>query len=214
LVDWKDAKEIIAHCRDNKIFPIFHLKESGLLDKPWDQDGYGYCWAFGGTSSLMMCRQLEGQPFQRLNPFSLGWLVNWRNSGYYVDATMRGMRERGVASYDYAPVDLPKPSRFKDNWEQDALNNRASEYWDTRYESQQYMLRQVLTVLQTGVPGSIAHNWWGHALSCIGMQWDEKQPNNIVIEEFNSHRDGIIELTGSRAVPDIFIGLRATSLAD
>lgn len=212
LVEPADFKEVILHCRDRKIFPLYHQAASGVFDDGWDQDGYGYCWAFGATASLMGCRALEGQKPVRLNPFSLGWLVNWRNAGYYLDSTIKGMRERGVASEEYTPVQAPRPSSFKDGWEQDALNYRTSEWWDTRYQSEVYMLRQTLTILRTGVAGYIAYNWWNHALELVGLQWDESERNNVVVEAMNSHRDGVIFLTGGRAIPDELYGPRASSL--
>lgn len=214
LVDWDDAKEIIAFCHATEIFPMYHLDASGVMDAGWDQDGYGFCWAYGLSAAVMSCRAAEGKAPVRLAPFSLGWLVNWRNSGYYCDRAIAGARQAGIASAEYVPEHTLNSSRFKAGWQDDALQYVPTEWWDTRKPDDITMLRQLLSILRTGRAGYEAFIWWSHALACVGMDWDESQRNNVVTIHWNSHADGLIRMSGSRGVPDELYGVRATKHVD
>ena len=208
LIPWEKVQETIERCHREKIFPLYHQENAGVM-KEWYQDGYGYCWAYGLTAAVMGCRAAEGQPPVRLSPFSLGWLVNWRNSGYYCDRAIAGARERGIAPADYVPEYELNRRRFKDGWEQEAKKYRPLEWWDVdTSRGQKDVIRQCLTILATGRPLYIAYNWWGHALECVGMRWDGSK---VIWQVWNSHGDGVIELAGSRGVPDEAYGVRATS---
>ncbi len=213
LPDPKDFKEIVTYCHAQKIFPMYHRLASGLPQKP-SQNGFGHCWNYGITHATEDCRAAEGQPAVKLAPNSLAWLVNWRNQGYFCDETIAAVRQRGIAPASMVPEYNMNPREFDPKWQEEALKYRALEWWDTkRDEGVVPMIRQCLAVLRTGRPGYIAYNWWGHALAMAGMEWDERQPNNVVWIPFNSHADGLIRLAGSKGVPDEFYGVRAGSLS-
>ncbi len=104
--------------------------------------------------------------------------------------------------------------QYADGWETDALQYRLAEAWDTDRSSEATMIRHCLSILATGTPLYIAYNWWGHALECVGLRWDESERNNLVWQSRNSHdEDDLIELTGAKAVPDEAYGIRATLTA-
>ncbi len=208
LVAWNDVPAVIERCHRETIFPLYHQRAAGVMD-PWDQDGYGYCWAYGLTAAVMGCRAVEGQPAIRLSPFSLGWLVGWRNSGYFCDRAIAGARERGIAPVDYVPEYVLNPSRFRPGWEAEAKRFRPLEWWDVNTgRGKQETIRQCLTILATGRPLYVAYMWWGHALECVGMRYEA---GGVVWQLWNSHGDGVIEIAGTRGVPDEAYGVRATS---
>ena len=208
LPSWQDVPSIIQDCHDKKIFPIYHMQQTGLL-QDWNQDGYGYCWAYGLTAAVMGCRALEGQKPVRLSPFSLGWLVNWRNSGYFCDRAIKGARERGIAPADYVPEYVLDPRRFKPGWQEEAKKYRPLEWWDVNTNTNnREIIRQCLAILSTGRPLYVAYNWWSHALVCVGMKWEK---SGVTWQLWNSHGDGCIEFSGSRGVPDEAYGVRATT---
>lgn len=213
LVPKSEWQAVIEECHAKKIFPMYHLESSGVMAPGWYQNGKRYCWTYGGTAALMARRAVEGQPPKRLNPVTQGYMVNWRNAGYYLDETISAMAERGVASFDVAPSeDISECRRTESQWRPDGLNYRVSKVFDTnRAEGEEALISQALTILRMGDPGYIAYNWWGHALTCMGMKWDTSARNNIVWLDFNSHADGLIELTGAKGVPDEFYGIAATS---
>lgn len=208
VLEWDELPEVIEKCHREKIFPLYHLEDTGLL-KQWYQDGYGYCWAYALAAAVMACRAVEGQPPVKLSPFSLGWLVNWRNSGYYLDRAIAGARQRGLAPVEYVPEYNLRPATFKPGWEQEALKYRPLEWWDTRPRTdRRLMTLQCATILATGRPTANAYDWWGHAVPCVGMLWRNR---GVIWQVWNSHGDGVIELGGSRGVPDEAYGVRATS---
>jgi len=213
LVKPADFKEVINECNEKQIFPEYHQRATWCPDgQPWNQDGLNYCWAWGCTSATMDCRAAEGKPTVQLAPVSLGWLVSWRNAGYFLDATINGAMEKGIAPASAVPgMHSRNPSSFADDWQTQALLYRPKEWWDTDKTSDLEMIRQCLTILKTGRSLYIAYNWWSHALNCCGMLWDESEPNNVVWRIRNSHNETEpIELTGSRGVPDEAYGVRAT----
>jgi len=216
LIDPADYKEVIQHCHDKKIFGMYHQKASKVLDTGgnWNQNGLGYCWAFGMSMALMDCRAIEGQKPVRLAPTSLGWLVGWKNQGNYLESTMDGARTKGIASTAFVPELSINPREFKAGWEDDALKYRLLEAWDTNRVSEAAMVQQCLSILATGRAGYVAYNWWGHALECCAMRFDEKARNKVIWILRNSHdEEDVIELEGARGVPDEFFGIRAASIA-
>jgi hypothetical protein len=74
------------------------------------------------------------------------------------------------------------------------------------------MIQHAISILWTGRPLYIAYNWWGHALECCGVRWDESVKYNIVWQIRNSHNEeDIIELTGDRGIPDESYCIRAST---
>lgn len=208
LIRWEDVPQVIDRCHAEGIFPLYHQQATGLL-REWNQDGYGYCWAYGLTAAVMGCRAVEGQPSVRLSPFSLGWLVNWRNSGYYCDRAIAGARERGIAPLEYVPEHTLDTRRFKAGWQDEARKYRPLEWWDVDCSApEREVIRQCLTILASGRPLYVAYNWWSHALECVGMVY---QDGRVAWQLWNSHGDGVIEIAGRRGVPDEAYGVRATS---
>ncbi len=208
LIPEDEWKERIAEANEKKTMPMHHFEAAGAPAK--QQGSTNYCWAYGMTSTVEAMRLAEGQPWRRLAPATLGWLVNFRNAGYYLSETIRGASERGIASSDFAGDGTTNERSFKSGWKEDALRHKPSEWFDTDRSSEKLMVRHCVSLLLTGLPLYIAYNWWSHALMMAAVEWDESQRNNLKWIAWNSHGDGRIELTGSRGVPDEAYGTRST----
>jgi len=212
LVDPKDYKEVIAHCHAQKIFPVSHQRASwappGVV---WDQNGLNFCWAWGGTAAFMDLLSREGKPVPLLSPVSMGWLVNWRNAGNYLESMIGGLKERGVCEASFTPdMHAIRPSIFKPGWEDNAMTHRLGEVFDT---DSNRMIQHAITLLSLGLSGYNAFNWWGHSTETVGVNWDESQVNNLVWDVRNSHKENdIIKMTGNKAVPDEFYGFSASKI--
>jgi hypothetical protein len=212
LIDPKDYKEVITDCHAKKIFPIYHKKANWAPPGfRWNQNGLGYCWTWGGTGAFMDTRAREGKESVLLSPVSMGFLVDWRNRGNYLESFIQGARDHGIAPMEYTPDQHSTNYRdFKAGWEEAAYQYRLPPdgVWDTNPSK---MIQYAITILSTGTPLYIAYNWWGHALSTCGVIWDESVTNNIIFQNQNSHdEDDVIEMTGSRAIPDEAYGFPAT----
>lgn len=213
LIKPADYKAVIQFCHDRMVFPLYHQQDSWApKGKKWNQNGLNYCWAWGATAAMMDLRAREGKPTIELAPVSLGWLVGWSNKGYFLDETLAGIAKRGIAPASCVPDPHdPVPRYFAEDWEQQALQYRLGEKWDTDNSRSATMIQHCISILHTGTPPYVAYNWWGHALELVALEWDESEANNLVWILRNSHNeDDVIELTGSRAVPSEAYGLRAS----
>ena len=211
MVPEDEWKERIAEAHTQKTFPYYHSKRHSQPAK--NQNGYGYCWAYGITSCLEQVRVMQGQPFVELCPNSLGWLVNWRNRGYYPSEAIQGTTEKGVCSMEFGRYDSINPRHFKAGWEEDCANYRTAEWFDCHRNTEREMLRQVVSLLLAGCPCYIAHNWWSHALMIDAIQWNERSLYNIDLVHLNSHGDGHIILSGHKGIPDECYGLSSVTVA-
>jgi len=213
LVDPKDYKEVIEHCHRERIFPMYHARTTWRPQGfRWNQNGLPYCWAWGSTGTFMNMLARSGLFKELLSPVSLGWTVGWRSRGNYLGDTIRAIQARGITPMSYTPDQHSRnPRTFKDGWEDAAMQNRLGEVWDSDPYN---IIQHAISQLSTGLSGGyVAYNWWGHALECVGVRWDESQRNNLVWVLSNSHNeDDFIELTGSRGVPDEYYTFRTPNL--
>ncbi len=209
-----DMKEVIELCHAREVFPTYHMKKLPWMERS-SQNGLNYCWAWGIGNCFMGTRALQygWENSKEMAPVSLGWTVNWRNAGNYLGDAMEAMTTKGIAPMSYAKDQHGNsPRNFKDGWETAAHANTVKEWIDVDCRGgDMFTLRQLLTVLSTGRPAYIAHNWWSHALLICGLVWDPSKPFNVRIQHWNSHGDGLIELTGGRGVPDEAYAIVSTS---
>jgi len=219
LIEPNDYKEVIERCIRNKIFAQFHQEDTwappGTVS---DQNGFGWCWTFGGTNALMDVEALEDKTTIRLGANSMGWLVNWQNRGNYLESFITGAKERGIA-----PADMcggwnsleNNPRNFHANWKEEALKHRLGTVWDTDARSgDDRMIQQCLSILAYGRPLYIAYNWWGHALMCTGVIWDESKYKNLIWVLRNSHGEReFIYLHGTKGIFDEAYGFISTIAA-
>jgi len=149
LVDPKDFKEVIQHCHDEQIFPMYHQRDTwGPPGYRWSQNGLPYCWAWGLTAALMDCQAREGRHedggVKLLAPVSLGFCVGWKSRGNYLDDAVRGAKDRGICEARFVPNQHSRQYRsYEDGWEANAKQNRVAEAWDT---DPRRMLQPCLTI--------------------------------------------------------------------
>lgn len=215
LVDPKDYKEVIQDCHEKKLFPMYHQNRTWAPPGfRWTQNGLNYCWSWSGIAAFMDLQAREGKRKlgdELLAPVTMGWLVNWRNAGNYLEDFIRGMIERGCATASCVP--RPHSTSYKqytDGWEETALQNRLAK--DSVFDTDsRNMLQHALSVLHTGTAGYSAWNRLSHAMSVDGLIWDETKYNNVIWVVRNSHdEDDYIEMHGRNAEPDEFFGLNAS----
>lgn len=200
LIPWDDMKERIDEANRKRQMPIHHLEAANHA--PHNQARTKYCWAYGITLCLEVLRLMENQPYRRLGPASMGWIVDWRDRGHYLSSAIKGMWERGVASAEFCKDGTTDRRTFKTGWEDDALNHKLHEWTDTDSSDDEHMAQQCASLLVAGLPLYEAFNWWKHALARVGVVWDTKERYNLRWIDWNSHGDGRIEMTGSRGIPD------------
>ncbi len=210
LIPWDEMKERINLANERKQMPIHHLRKAGAVAR--SQGRTNYCWSYGLGMTIEAIRIMEAQPYKRLGPASLGWAVRWRNAGNYLSSAMKAAIERGMASSDFVPDGTTDPDDFKDGWIDDALNYKPIEFTDCdRGLGEKAMAQHCVSLLVAGIPIYDAFDWWGHALSRMGVVWDESCLYNLRWIDWNSHGDGEIEMEGRRGIPDEAYGLRVST---
>lgn len=213
LVDPKDYKEVIQWCHTEKIFPMYHQSASWAPPGfKWNQNGLNYCWVWSLAGAMMTCRAYENKPPVVLSPVAAGWTVNWRNVGNYLEDGVKAVREKGLPEMKYTPNPHSlRHANYVEGWEDNAMLHRLGDTWDSPGDNIQTRIQYMVSMLKAGACEYVAHNWWGHATSVVGLIWDESVANNIRVVERNSHNeDDYIELTGNRAIPDEIIGICST----
>lgn len=129
-----------------------------------DQDGLGYCHAYGTVMPMMMKRLVMGLPYVRLSAESIGGPVTgWRNEGGMLDDDLRVACERGACTVDFMDrANSINPERWKDGWEADAKLHRVIEWWDLDEGS---TFDAIATCALLDLPCNTGFGWWGHAIT-------------------------------------------------
>jgi len=216
LVDPKDFKEVIQRCHDLKIFPMYHQQRSWAPPGyRWSQNGLNYCWSWAGIAAFMDLLAREGKlkvGDEILAAVAMGFTVGWRNAGNYLPSLIKGLKERGCPPISFVPDEHSTRYRnYKDGWEEAAMNNRLAP--DGVFDCDpRNMLQHAVTGLQTASGGYAAWNRLSHAMSVVGLIWDESKYNNVRWVIRNSHdEDDFIEMTGRNAAPDELFFLNAST---
>jgi hypothetical protein len=127
-----------------------------------DQDGLGYCHAYGTVSCIEIALVLAGYDYQELSAESIGGLVTgWRNEGANPsDDLLQAMKGGAcLASFMDKPNSID-PKRWKAGWEQDAMTRRVLEAYDARMPGKEF--DAVVTAGFLNEPVGLGFNWWGH----------------------------------------------------
>lgn len=139
---------------------VFNFSVEG--DNSYVAEGIGVhnCWCFSGVGGLMLEREIEGLPHLSLSPSSVGGPVTgYVNKGYYIEECLKYMVDHGAATTDYVPQTTTNRASFKQGWNESASCNKVTMWNDVGTNAQKQM-----TMLLTGRPLPVAHNWWGHAI--------------------------------------------------
>ena len=169
LIPWEEMPDRIADQERNKssLFHIWQDSKIGVLN----QNPLSYCWNFSSVEALMLYREIMGLPYVSLSPSSVGApLVNYQNTGYYIEEALKAMVSQGAASTEYVPATTTRRNDFKLGWKESAAGNKVTNWADVGTNAQKQ-----LTMLLTDRPLVTAHNWWGHAI--LHLQVIDRNPS-------------------------------------
>ena len=127
-----------------------------------DQDGVGSCATESTTQSIMMTREMEGQPFELLNP----WFIyhtssGGRDSGSSVDENLVFAREKGVAPESVWPRSKGWRATPTAEAYEAALDYRIEEFYD---------VQSVLEIGSCLLKGFVVvFGWKGHSVAFTDM---------------------------------------------
>ena len=206
LIPWEEIPDRIADQERNKS-SLYHRwldSKIGVLN----QNPLLYCWAFSSVEALMLERELMGLPYIPLSPSSVGApVVNFANTGWYIEEALKQMVNVGAASTDYVPETTCDRSEFKQGWKESAACNRVTKWRDLANNTQAQ-----LTALLTDRPLVCVHLWWKHAITHLqAIDLYPKLPCNNPLrygrKPLNSWgpsygKKGIFQLEGQRSIAD------------
>jgi len=126
-----------------------------------DQNGLGYCHAYGTVSAGMTARAIHGLKTILLSPESVGGIVTgWRNTGAYPEDDLDVFVKRGACAMSFMDKEYSlDPSKWKSGWEQDALNHTVVEAFDL---DPKRIFDEMMTCVLYSIPTADWYNWWGH----------------------------------------------------
>lgn len=129
-----------------------------------NQDGLGYCHAYGSTHPMMAMRVTMGLPFVHLSAESIGGEVTgWRNEGGMLDDDLRVACELGACEQSYMDKEHSiKPDRWKAGWKENRKNYRVIEWWDLDGGN---TFDALGTCALLNIPCNTGFGWWGHAIT-------------------------------------------------
>ncbi len=149
-----------------------------------DQNGYGLCWAFSSTKTVMYLRMKMNEPGMRMSAYYVaGKVKNWQDEGWFGYASLEYIVSKGV------PVEslCPKYSRSYDTKEaaDNALFHRVTEWWDGS-DNPTKAQKQLISSLLKGMPCVVDLNVMGHSMCAIDI--GSLNPLEIIYD--NSWGDG------------------------
>ncbi len=159
------------------------------LEAGWvnlDQNGDGYCWAYGPAHAIMLRRMAMHLPHVRLNPHSVASLIKGgRNEGGWCGLSLAKYRDIGCAEEGNGPTQWPKQQRgasLNKRWDNPdfkaaALKFKVTDDW---YDigkpaySQKLKAEQLFTCGAKNEPGATDWNDWVHDIAFLRMVRIEK----------------------------------------
>ena len=217
ILEWKDIPDAIADQERNKssLWHIWKDSKIGALN----QSSLSYCWAFSSVEALMMERELMGLPFLRLSPSSVAApLVNYQNTGFYIERALEQMINVGAATEDYVPQTTTNREDFRIGWKESAACNKVTDWIDVGRDA-----RRQITKLIRCRPLVAAHNWWAHAIMHLRVR---DLGSKYAVDDINRYpRDflqswgpgqgdgGVCTLQGQRSIADNSYAIKQASFA-
>lgn len=177
----QECKEICEFQKAKQCSAIHLMTDNGVPVK--DQNGHGYCWAYGAISAVEVSRLMQGLPYTELSPHSVA-------AGY-----MKGADRGGWASmaYEWAqkhgivPDSLwPRHSRDYRLWDKPEIAAAAEQYKPLEViDIDEGDMQAVRTLICQGLACGLGLMWWGHLICFAILDYSPKY--GWLYGERNSH---------------------------
>lgn len=176
---------------------------------------WGYCWYYASVTAMLLLRAKMNQPYIKLSAFGGAYTMKrGQNEGGWGAQSMQDLSEgrHGALLYgDWPDFDTRMRSSTDACW-QNALNYQFTEGFcelEAPIYDQDLTMAQKNSILGAGGVTIDDLMWMGHCMPCIDI--DEVYPDGpFKYAYWNSwgdgriadHENGILWITGKRAVPD------------
>lgn len=217
--EWSDRIKEMERTK-SRLSDIRRVANNGGIIPSLDQNGQGYCWAYGTGSAIMLARAVMNQPYVRVSPHAVACKIkNFRDQGGWGALSMEFAVKYGYPSDEFWPQ--KSMSRQWDNektWENAKLHQVTEGYWDLSKAVYNRNLTwdQVMTLLLCRIPVVVDFNWWGHVVCYEDPV--EVEPGSFGGRCLNSWSDnwgdkGEAVLRGNKAIPDGAVAPRVVDAA-
>lgn len=182
---------------------LSNIRNRGMNGQPIpsrDQNGKGYCWFHSGTSSNLLVRAVNNQPYADLSAYMGACIIKgYRDEGGWGSEGIEFMAQYGVATSKTWPQQSMSRSNDTPEMRAEALHYKITEWMDMEPRNK----AQLITCLLLNIPVVVDFNWWSHSVCAM----DLVSLNPFQIRIWNSWGDSWSEngtgiLEGSRAIPD------------
>lgn len=156
----------------------------GVL-KTKDQNGLGYCHAYGMVEPMEAFRIVQGHGYIELSAESIGGpITNWRNQGAMPDDDLEQALKYGACPQSMMDKRWSlKPDRWDPNWRTERLNYRVTEYWDLEIPGSRF--DATVTAAFLNIPYNAGFSWWRHAVMG-GLRVRKLSNGRYAVEYLNS----------------------------
>lgn len=142
--------------------------DNGNPIKSLDQNGQGYCWAYGSTMALIMLRAAANLPHVRLSAHAIGCMVKgFRDEGGWGALSLDFIVARGVPSVQTWPEKSMSRANDKPATWEDAAQYKVVESWmdtEAAVYDRNLSFEQQISLLLSNVPEVGDYDWWGHCV--------------------------------------------------
>lgn len=182
-----------------------------------DQNGYGYCWAYGTVGATMVSYAQAGmKPAPQLSATSVAALAkNWRDEGGWAGEAIEQMNRSGCAELDV----WPEHSMDRGLPQQEAVKRSMARHNITEYlELPQQSFAAVMSALldpKNPRPVTLGLMWWGHLIYCTkGIVLGRNQFGVLGVNSWKPSwgKEGCVVLAESKATPHEAVAVDRTKL--
>lgn len=133
-----------------------------------DQNGYGYCWAYGTVAAVMTAYAQTGMKIPHLSATSVAAIAkNWRDQGGWAGEAIAQIQKDGIAELNVWPehsVDRSLPGRSA--VQESMKKHDVVEFLEL--PSQQFEIAMsVLLCPKNPRPITLGLMWWGHLVEGV-----------------------------------------------
>jgi|SRR6185436_8636588 len=184
IKDGERTKSFLSH--------IVRRGDGGNRIPSLDQNGQGYCWAYGSTSALLALRAKANQPYVRLSAHAVACKIkNFRDEGGWGALSMDFMLKNGVPSTDTWPEkSMSRANDRPETWKEAELYKPVDPFMDlaSPVYNRDLSFDQMMTLLLQRIPVVIDLDWWGHCV--VALDPVEPSPGKFGPRIWNSWGDG------------------------
>jgi len=147
-----------------------------------NQNPTNYCWTYGLIHQIMAEREMNGEPFLRLSPYSVACIVkNFQNQGGWGTQACQQIIKDGVATEEFWPMERPGMSasersaanmnairngrQYLQTSRANAALKKVTEYWELKPRSWE----EKAACLCIPHPVASGYNWMGHERCSIDL---------------------------------------------